>query len=222
MKTINIKATTLPDSWFQLISAILEHGRTFKIDQGSYAGQNRLELDYVTVHIEKPYLRDVEGWPLIPEIPESMNVPAPVTIEYVQEYWVKLMTAQKDENEQYTYGERIVTQIETIIERYKEHGHRNNQLVLQIARPSDLKLEDPPCLRHIDTRIQDNKLHFFIYFRSWDLWGGYPANLAGISILHEYMAAQIGVEQGEFICSSKGLHIYGYVEELAKIRCMKE
>ncbi len=119
-------------------------------------------------------------------------------------------------------GEIYINQIELIIYTYKKYGHRNNQMVLQVARPKDCFLLDPPCLRHIDTRIQDNKLHFIIYFRSWDLWGGLPANLAGIESLHKYMAGEIGVEQGEFIVESKGLHLYGYAEKLAKMRCLKE
>ena len=114
-----------------------------------------------------------------------------------------------------------INQIEWIIQTYKKYGHRNNQLVLQIAEPSDLSLIDPPCLRSIDTRIQDNKLIFFVYFRSWDLWGGLPANLAGIQNLKEYMAGEIGVEDGEMIVESKGLHLYGYAEDLAKLRCLK-
>jgi thymidylate synthase len=35
------------------------------------------------------------------------------------------------------------------------------------------------------------------------------------------MADEIGVECGPIIASSKGLHLYGYVEELAKLRCNK-
>lgn len=115
-----------------------------------------------------------------------------------------------------------LNQIEWIIDTYKKHGHRNNQMVLQVAEPTDAILKDPPCLRHIDTRIQDGALHFFVYFRSWDLWAGLPANLAGIQVLKEYMADQIGVADGEMIVESKGLHLYGYAEKLAKIRCMVE
>jgi thymidylate synthase len=114
----------------------------------------------------------------------------------------------------------LINQIEWIIEMYRTFGDRNNQMVLQIAKPDDIVLDDPPCLRHIDTRIQDDRLHFFVYFRSWDLWSGLPANLAAIQHLKEYMAAEIGVKDGEMIVESKGLHIYGYAEELAKIRCM--
>jgi len=42
--------------------------------------------------------------------------------------------------------------------------------------------------------------------------------LAAIQILKEYMAGEIGVEPGETIACSKGLHLYKYVWELAKIR----
>lgn len=119
-------------------------------------------------------------------------------------------------------GILYLNQIEWTIDTYKRFGHRNNQMVLQVAHPSDIALIDPPCLRSIDTRIQDNTLHFIIYFRSWDLWGGMPANLAGIQNLKEYMAAEIGVDDGEMIVESKGLHLYGYAEELAKLRCMKQ
>ncbi len=118
-------------------------------------------------------------------------------------------------------GQLFLNQIEWVVRTYKEHGSRNNQMVLQVAHPSDLTLLDPPCLRSIDTRIQDDTLHFFVYFRSWDLWGGFPANLAAIQNLKEYMAGEIGVKDGEMIVESKGLHLYGYAEDLAKLRCMK-
>jgi thymidylate synthase len=261
LDAVTIKATTLPDVWFRAVHAILDHGQTFIVDQGSYAGQTRLEFDYFTGYIEKPYLRDVDGRPLVPELPEGSTLPPPVEKDYVAEqYWKYLMTPEKKEGEQYTYGERLtrmplvddnqsecrvvdattagaliidsghsyispwrryLNQIEFAIWTYRSKGPRNNQIVLQVGQPTDMLLEDPPCLRHIDTRIQDGKLHFHIYFRSWDLWNGLPANLAGISLLQEYMAAMIGVDQGEMVISSKGLHMYGYAVELAEARCLK-
>jgi len=118
-------------------------------------------------------------------------------------------------------GRLYLNQIEWVIDTYKQFGQRNNQLVLQVAHPSDLTLLDPPCLRSIDTRIQNDTLHFFVYFRSWDLWNGFPANLAAIQNLKEYMAGEIGVSDGEMVVESKGLHLYGYAEDLAKLRCLK-
>lgn len=65
-----------------------------------------------------------------------------------------------------TYSKKkFINQMELMIWTYKNKGYRNNQMVLQVAQPSDMLLTDPPCLRHIDTRIQDDKLHFFPYFR---------------------------------------------------------
>jgi thymidylate synthase len=99
---------------------------------------------------------------------------------------------------------------------YKNDGHNTNQAFMAVGDAQSINLPDPPCLRSIDTRIRDNKLHFMVYFRSWDLWAGFPSNLAAIQLLKEYMADEIGVEDGEIIASSKGLHLYEYSWELAK------
>jgi thymidylate synthase len=109
-----------------------------------------------------------------------------------------------------------LNQIEAVIWIYKNRGARNNQMVLQVAEPCDLLLQDPPCLRQIDTRLQDGKLNFLVYFRSWDLWNGFPANLAAIQLMKEYIASSIGVEDGEIIATSKGLHIYDHCWDIAR------
>ncbi len=252
-KSLQIEATTLPDAWFQTVYKCIETGRDFKIDQGSFEGEKRLEFDYITVHIKHP-----GSLPLLPQIPGQYSLPNPVADDYLYDYLPYLMTGAMKPGESYTYGQRIcryplppgyesysseenqeiliqdkevwennniiirengqtyLNQIELLIWTYKNKGHRNNQMVLQVAHPTDVLLKDPPCLRSIDTRIQDGKLHFIIYFRSWDLWGGFPANLAGIQQMKEYIASEIGVEDGEIIASSKGLHLYNYAWELAE------
>jgi thymidylate synthase len=244
MNPVSIKARDLPDAWFQCVYDILEKGRQYTIDHGSYVGQKRLEFDYVTIHIKYPAVR-----PLIPDIPASLGIPNPVADGYVEEYLPYLMTPEKKPNEDYTYGERlagwsyfaspngdgsnphdpkgkvekrVVNQIESVIALYKSKGYGTNQAAMTISVPSDILLGDPPCLRHIDTRISDGKLHFIVYFRSWDLWNGFPANLGGLQLLKEYMASEIGVEDGEIIAASKGLHLYDYVWELAQLRTMRD
>jgi len=215
MEPVTLEATTLPDAWFQALWHILKEGVSeYTIDLGSYAGQIRREFDYITIHIKYPGVK-----PHIPDMPPGIGIPSPTTQEYVDNYAARyLMSGIKEDNEQYTYGERLMLSMDKVIDRYKQYGCGTNQLIMQVGQPSDIDLEDPPCLRHIDTRIRDNKLHFIIYFRSWDLWGGFPANLAGFQQLKEYMAQQIGVEDGEMIVSSKGLHLYGYAKDLAKLR----
>lgn len=217
MDAIHIEAMDLNDLWFTSLRTLVGAGNSFRIEHGSYEGEERIELDYFTALVKFPGTR-----PLVPKIPAHLGIPDPVDMEYIEggerPYLEYLMTDRKVDGESYTYGERIADQTQDVIRRYKEYGHRTNQNILQVGQPSDLKLEDPPCLRHIDTRIQDNKLHFFIYFRSWELWAGLPANLAGIQLLKEYMADEIGVEDGEMVVASKGLHIYGHAEDVARIR----
>ena len=251
LKTINIKATTLSDAWFQLIYNCIEHGREFKIDQGSFKGQKRIELDYVTVQITHP-----DSLPLLPKLNPELGIPDPVEEGYLDNYLPYLMTGEEKEGEAYTYGQRIceeeindslfyknknnfikdtyrlpqnvywynettdlhyLNQMELMIWTYKNKGYRNNQMTLQVGKPTDMFLKDPPCLRHIDTRIQDNKLHFYPSYRSWDLFSGLPANLAAIELMKQYCASEIGVENGEIVASSKGIHLYDYTWELAEI-----
>lgn len=267
MNIHKIVARDLPDLWFQAVNDVLDVGRRFVIDRGSYAGQTRLEYDYFIGQVKQPW-HGAGTSEILPDIPAAIGIPNPVELAYVyggenyeRSYIEYLMTDIKLENESYTYGERLVkadlnwwqarhpgdykeivlqdkelrdrkiiyyqdgaayiNQIELLIWTYNKHGHRNNQMVLQVARPGDCFLIDPPCLRHIDTRIQDGVLHFFVYFRSWDLWGGLPANLAAIQALQQYMAEAINVGHGQMIVESKGLHLYGYAEDLAKMRCLK-
>ena len=114
-----------------------------------------------------------------------------------------------------------VNQVEEVMRIYKQDGFGTNQAIMEIGMPSDLTLSDPPCLRLIDTRVRYNKLHFFLYFRSWDLWGGFPSNLGGLQLVKQYMAEEIGVGDGEMVAISKGLHLYEYSWDLAKIRTGK-
>jgi len=238
LKPVFIQAFDLDDAWFQCLNAILEDGRVYQITRGSYKGQRRLEFDFVCVHVKKP------SHQIIPIIPEGMNIPAPTDMEYIQGYLSYLLTGTKTDTEDYTYGERLVdakvriketrdgkelvreiplsvNQIEEVIKMYKTQGYGTNQATMEIGMPSDIYLADPPCLRLIDTRIRDNKLHFILYFRSWDLWGGFPSNLGGLQLVKQYMAEEIGVCDGEIIACSKGLHLYEYSWELAKIRTKK-
>lgn len=215
MITTEIVARDIPDAWFQCLYQIVDKGFSYTIEQGSFVGTKRLEFDSVTIHIKHPEFRPFE-----PDIPVSYGIPNPVAEGYIEDYLPYLMTSEKQPNEDYTYGERIEPQLPHFINLLKETPS-TNQAILQVARPEDYKLNDPPCLRHIDMRIREGKLIFYTYFRSWDLWGGMPANLGAIQLLKEYMASEIGVDPGPFVCYSKGLHIYKYVWEITEARIGK-
>jgi thymidylate synthase len=209
MKISFIEARDLSEAWFLCLCKTLDEGREYKIDRGSYAGQRRKELDLAVVQIRYPATR-----PLVPDVPQG--VPAPSTMEYVENYLPYLMTAHKKEGEQYTYGQYLEKQIAEVIKMYRENGHNTNQAFMAVGNENSINLPDPPCLRMIDTRINNGSLNFVVYFRSWDLWAGFPSNLAAIQLLKEYMSSEIGVKDGELVAMSKGLHLYEYTWELAR------
>jgi thymidylate synthase len=117
----------------------------------------------------------------------------------------------------------VPNQLQWCINHYKQKGFGNNHCCISVSYPeSNLAYDIPytneserqtsPCLRLIDTKIIKDegiyKLCINCYFRSWDLWGGFPVNIGGLSLLQEYMAGELGVEVGSLSFTSKGLHVY--------------
>jgi thymidylate synthase len=211
MNLRSIKASNIEDAWFQCLNKVLTCGYEYTIARGSFVGHKRRELDYVTIEITNPKQR-----PLAPLVPEG--VPPPTSDEYIAEYLTYLMTAEKKENEQYTYGEDLEYQMYKVLDMYKHHPETNQACMIVGSRHS-IDLDDPPCLRVVDTRLRYGKLHFIVYFRSWDLWAAFPTNLGGLQLMKEFMANEIGCEDGEIIAASKGLHLYDHTWSLAKQIC---
>ena len=91
---------------------------------------------------------------IIPIIPEGVSIPAPTDMNYIQSYLAYLLTDEKTETEDYTYGERLVhpkvkipagqnlhqeipvgvNQVEEVIRIYKQEGFGTNQAVMEMIR----------------------------------------------------------------------------------------
>lgn len=210
-RPVIIEARDLSEAWYLCIVEAYTEGREYVIQKGSFEGQRRREIPFVVVSVKHPGLR-----PLVPDVPQGFA--PPTTMDYVeQDYLPYLMTSHKEESELYTYGEDLEPQIPEVIRRYKAFGFDTNQLCMSVGSRDSLLLEHSQCLRLVDTRVQDGALHFVVYFRSWDLWGGFPTNLAGLQLVKEYMAREIGVEDGTLVALSKGLHLYEHCWELARV-----
>jgi thymidylate synthase len=204
-----VEARDLPEAWFLCLRKTLAQGREYTIERGSNVGHRRKELDFIVLQVRNPGSR-----PLIPDVPSG--VPPPSSMDYVENYLQYLMTSFKADTEQYTYGEDLENQIPELIRMYNVDGYNTNQGFMAVGSKESIRLSDPPCLRGIDTRVENGRLHFIVYFRSWDLWAGFPSNLAAIQLLKEYVASEIGAGDGELIALSKGLHLYDYTWELAR------
>jgi len=201
LKPSVIEASDLSHAWFLCLREVLRNGHVYTIDKGSSGGQRRRGLDCLFLTIQFPGAR-----PLVPDVPRGAPVPA--SMEAIDRYMKYLLTSDKKPEQEYTYGEDLEKPVFDVIDMYRENGFGTNQACMSVGGPASILLNDPQCLRIIDTRIRHGALHFFIYFRSWDLYSGFPMNLGGLQLLKEFMAGEIGVEDGQIIAMSKGLHLY--------------
>jgi thymidylate synthase len=229
-----LKAKTISDGWFQLIYNIFDNAYSQMIQQGSFENeQYRLQYPGLAVYIEHPY------FDMVPTMPPNSGIPAPTTMEYIEEYFVNyLMNPELAENETYTYASRINTNMPnggTQLNRVMDILRKTpltNQAVIEIATPLDLDIcfgkdgkLDPPCLRLLDFKVIPVLDELFLsvssYFRSWDLWAGFPTNLGGIELLKQFIASETGLKNGPMYAYSAGAHIYGYQEEIARLRTLR-
>lgn len=228
-------AKTISDAWFQLIYNLFDYAYSQEIQKGSFENeQYRLQYPGIAVYIEYPY------YDMVPVMPPNSGIPAPTTKEYIEDYFVNyLMNPELAVNETYKYASRIHnrmpkggTQLERIIDMLRKTP-LTNQAVIEIATPEDLDIcfgndgrIDPPCLRLLDFKViptkSDLTLTVSAYFRSWDLWAGLPTNLGGIELLKQFIARETSLNNGPMYAYSAGAHIYGYQEEIARLRTLRK
>jgi len=198
------KYYSISDAWFGLLYNIQEYGYKQIIQRGSFSGEEnyRIQYPFVAIEIEHPSID------MIPIMPQGMESLAPTTMSYVEDYFAMyLMNDELKENEIYTYGSRIKPYINTLIEMLKATPY-TNQAALEIASSGDIFKTDPPCLRTLTFKVVDNKLNMSIFFRSNDLYGGFPTNLAGLELLKQLVSSEANLENGKIYYASDGLHIY--------------
>lgn len=201
-----ISERTIEQAWRMSLWYCARYGYSYKVEKGSYEGQIRKQLNHLTVVIEEPYIR-----PLAVSLPENRGIPAPTSEEKIQAYFFEyLATDTKGEKEDYTYGQYIAPQLPEVINLLNRSGGATNQACIGIGDQESVKLADPPCLRVVDFKVVEGKLNLSLFFRSWDIFVGFPENLGGLQLLKEYILSHLEfpVEDGPIIAYSSGAHIY--------------
>jgi len=188
----------------------VKNGYDYVIKGGSYVGQIRKQLPWLTAVINQPWIR-----PLAPIMPP--NIPGPTDEDKITAYFVRyLMSDQLADNEVYSYGQFIVKQLRRVMDLLVQSKGNTNQATIAIGNAETTFLDDPPCLRTISFKVVNGCLNMDVYFRSWDLYAGFPENLGGLQILKEYVLCYLNeslqgspyIHDGKLIAFSSGAHIY--------------
>ncbi|GAB2474046.1 thymidylate synthase [Promicromonospora xylanilytica] len=108
-----------------------------------------------------------------------------------------------------------VDQIAKVIEQIRTNPDSRRHIVTawNPAEVDDMAL--PPCHALFQFYVADGKLSCQLYQRSADLFLGVPFNIASYALLTHMIAAQTGLEVGEFVWTGGDCHIYdNHVEQV--------
>ncbi|MGV8896678.1 MAG: thymidylate synthase [Rhodoglobus sp.] len=113
-------------------------------------------------------------------------------------------------------GEQI-DQISEVIEAIKTNPD-SRRLIVSAWNPADIpNMALAPCHALFQFYVADGKLSCQLYQRSADLFLGVPFNIASYAMLTHLVAAQVGLEVGDFVWTGGDCHIYdNHVEQVTE------
>lgn len=104
-------------------------------------------------------------------------------------------------------GETI-DQIAQVIEQIKKNPD-SRRLIVTAWNPAEVaQMALPPCHAFFQFYVADGKLSCQLYQRSADVFLGVPFNIASYALLTHLIAAECGLQVGEFVHTLGDAHIY--------------
>lgn len=110
-----------------------------------------------------------------------------------------------------------IDQISKVLETLRTSPD-SRRMIVTAWNPAELdKMALEPCHAFFQFYVADGKLSCQLYQRSADLFLGVPFNIASYALLTRMVAAQVGLEPGEFIWTGGDCHIYdNHVAQVAE------
>lgn len=101
-------------------------------------------------------------------------------------------------------------QIERVIDTLStNYDSRRAVIAMWSSYGENIDSKDIPCNTHIYFKARSGNLHMTVCNRSNDMiWGAYGANAVHMSMLHEYIAAKVGLKMGRYYQISDSFHVY--------------
>jgi len=110
-----------------------------------------------------------------------------------------------------------IDQISEVIEQIRVNPD-SRRLIVSAWNPADIpSMALAPCHALFQFYVADGKLSCQLYQRSADLFLGVPFNIASYALLTHLVAAQTGLEVGDFVWTGGDCHIYdNHVDQVAE------
>ena len=117
---------------------------------------------------------------------------------------------------------RHIDQIANVIESIKSNPDSRRHIVSAWNPALIDEMALPPCHAMFQFYVADGKLSCQLYQRSADLFLGVPFNIASYALLTHMIAAQTGLEVGDFVWTGGDCHIYSNHMEQVELQLSRE
>jgi len=213
MKSIHIIENSLPLAWEKAVVACWESGEAFRTE---YDCPDDPESRDVTalIHVLRPF-DEPRIHRAFPGGLDDLEKYRSEVLYGVHDHWVDPSAGKWE----YTYHERLfeydvpgrgpTDQIAGAIAKLREAPYTRRAQAVTWQVWNDMNIDDPACLQRLWFRIADGKLHMNIHMRSNDAFKAAFMNMYAFTELQAEMAAELGVEPGEYMHIADSFHIYG-------------
>ncbi len=218
MKSIHIVEESLPMAWEKAVIACWENGESFPTEYDRPGDANSRDVSAM-IHVTKPF-DEPRIHRAFPGGLDDLEKYRSEALYGVHDHWIDPSAGKWE----YTYHERlfaydvpqkgIYDQIAGAVKKLKEVPYTRRAQAVTWQVWNDMVIDDPACLQRLWFRISDGKLHMNIHMRSNDAFKAAFMNMYAFTEIQREMAAEIGVEPGEYIHIVDSFHIYGsYFDE---------
>ena len=217
MECILIKAPTIRSAWEQLLRQICDNG---EIHQPDY--KTKTHRVHATLQIENVHNHQVS-----PFVPFGENMIKTYKKELTKEYAEWYVSLPNDDKRKfdYCYAKQLFLYGKEHYNSLRENirslrpGSRRHVGVLWENEIHIPKFEDQPCwIAYKIEQVSETGVQLYILYRSWDAFGGFPANLPAIvdgieKILEE---EGTGLKIESLIATGWDTHVYETDIEIVK------
>lgn len=213
MKSIHIVERLLPVAWEKAVIACWEQGESFPTEYDKPDDPHSRDVTAM-IHVTHPFEEPrIHKW--YPAGLDDLETYRSEVLYGVHDHWIDPAAGKWE----YTYHERLrayrmpggetFDQIAAAVERLKRTPHTRRAQAVTWQVWNDMTISDPACLQRLWFRISGGRLHMNIHIRSNDAFKAAFMNMYAFTELQAAMAAEIGVEPGEYIHIADSFHIYG-------------
>jgi thymidylate synthase len=220
MKSIHIVEEHLPMAWERAVLACWQEGEPFATEYDKPGDPPSRDVTAM-IHVLDP-LGEPRIHRAFPGGLDDLEKYRGEVLYGVHDHWIDPKVGKWE----YTYHERlfeyrmpdgtVYDQIAAVIEKLREAGHTRRAQAVTWQVWQDTNIDDPACLQRLWFRIsgETGKLNLNVHMRSNDAFKAAFMNMFAFIELQAVIAAELGVEVGEYIHIADSFHIYGsYFDE---------